>query len=32
MFPLGGVTKFIVTMNPSITWLKQYRILTVSGE
>jgi hypothetical protein len=32
MFPLGGVTKLIVMMNPSKTWLKQFRSLTVSGE
>jgi hypothetical protein len=32
MSSLGGVTKFIVMMNPSITWLKQYKILAVSGE
>jgi len=29
---LGRVAKFIAMMNPSIKWLKQYGILTVSGE
>ena len=29
---LGGVTKSIVMMSPSKTWLKQFRSLTVSGE
>jgi hypothetical protein len=31
MFPLGGVTKLIVIMNPSKNWLK-HKDLTVSGE
>jgi hypothetical protein len=31
MSSLGGVTKLIVMMNPSKTWLK-FKVLTVSGE